>query len=372
MGGEDDLLRAIEHMKSGDLQSAVVLLQEAVDNPDLDEHGRAVACIWLAETGDDISFKISCLEQALRHEPGNPQVQGKLDQLRDRQLQQHSVASALTPSSSSVCMAQAPPVLGIDGGVNGSGSGIFVNREGLVATTANLVGSALEVVVACGSSGAVPGQVLRRYPESDLALIGTPVALDSLDALENRPVVIANEAVTALAYNGAKIRGAVQDPGDGARKGWLRTSILIAMSPDAGGIPLYDSRGHILGLLTRNADHDTGRAWALSLPHILTLAEQTAQERRLLPNAATCGACGCRAQAGHYGGRYCETCGASLPSASVSELDAPDFERLAQIYGENQSRPCSHCGAKAGYYAGHCLRCSHEQAPKSPDSMRRK
>ncbi|MDE2859563.1 MAG: serine protease [Chloroflexota bacterium] len=363
MGGEDDLLRAIKYMKSGDLQSAVALLRAAVDDPDLDQHGRAVACIWLAETSDDIAFKINCLQQALRHEPGNAQVQQKLDQLRARQLRRRSDASHVTSSPSSLRMAQAPPVLGIDGGVNGRGSGIFVNREGLVATTANAVGSALDVVVDCGSSGVAPGQVLRRYPDSDLALIQTPVALGSLDALERSPVVIANEAVTAMAYNGAKIRGAVHDAGDGARQGWLRTSILIAMSPDAGGNPLYDGRGHILGLLTRNADHDTGRAWAISLRHILTLAEQTAQERRLLPNAATCGACGCRAQAGHYGGRYCETCGARLPSADISPLDPPDTEHLARIYGENQSRPCPRCAARAGYYAGCCLRCSHELAP---------
>ncbi|MCY4073511.1 MAG: serine protease [Chloroflexi bacterium] len=366
MGGEDDLLRAIEHVKSGDLESAVALLRVAVDDPDLDEHGRAVACIWLAETGDDIAFKISCLEQSLRYEPGNPQVQRKLDQLRARQPQPHLDSSALTSAPSSLRMAQAPPVLGIDGGANVRGSGIFVNRAGLVATTAYVVGSALEVAVTFGSSGAVPGQVLRRYPESDLALIGTAVALGSLDALENAPAVIANEAVTALAYNGAKIRGTLQDPGDGARQGWLRTSILIAMSPDAGGSPLYDGRGHALGLLTRNADHDTGRAWAVSLPHILTLAEQTTQEYRLLPNAATCGSCGCRAQAGHYGGRYCETCGARLASAGVSTMDPPDFERLAQLYGEDRSRPCPHCAARTGYYAGRCLRCSGELAPKSP------
>lgn len=364
MSGEDDLLRAIEQMKSGQLQSALPLLRGAVDDPDIDGHGRAVAFIWLAETNDDIAFKINCLQQALRHEPGNSQVQEKLNQLCSRQMRRHSVTP--TSSLSAVRMTQAPLVLGIDGGVNGSGSGIFVNREGLVATTAHVVGSALEVVVAFGSSGAVPGQVLRRYPESDLALIQTPVALGSLDALENTPVAIADEAVTAVAYNGAKIRGVAHDNGAGARRGWLRTSILIAMSPDAGGNPLYDGRGHVLGLLTRNADHDTGRAWALSLPHILTLAEQTAQERRLLPNAATCGACGCRAQAGHYGGPYCETCGARLHSASVSVLDPPEYERLAQIYGDNQSRPCPRCEARTGYYAGRCLRCAQELASGPP------
>lgn len=363
MGGEDNLLRAINYMKSGDLQAAEPLLQAAVDDPALDEHGRAIACIWLAETGDDIAFKISCLGQALRHEPGNAQVKQKLDQLRAQQVTQRPVASTAPSPSSSVRLAQAPPVLGIDGGVNGRGSGIFISRAGLVATTANVVGSALDLDVAYGGSGAAPGRVLRRYPTSDLALIETPVALGSLGYLMQGPVVIANEAITAMAYNGAKIRGAAQDPGDGARQGWLRTSIPVALSPDAGGNPLYDGRGYVLGLLTRNADHRAGSAWAISLPHILTLAEQSAQERRLLPSAAPCNACGGLAQAGHYGGRYCEICGARLPSESVSTLDPPDFERLAQVYGENQSRACPRCAAQAGYYAGQCLRCSHELQP---------
>ena len=363
MGGEADLLRAIEYMKSGDIEPAAALLRVAVDDPNLDERGRAVACIWLAETQAKSAFKISCLQRALRHEPGNPQVQQKLDQLRARQMQRPASASP-----SSVSLAQAPLVLGIDGGVNGRGSGIFVNRGGLVATTATVVGSALEVGVAYGSAQAVPGQVIRRYPVSDLALVQTPVVLDRLDALEDSPVVIANEAVIALAYNGSKIRGVAQEPGDGARPGWLRTSILIAMAPDAGGNPLYDSRGHALGLLTRNAEHNTGRAWAISLAHILTQAEQCIQEQRLLPNSATCGACGCRAQAGHYGGRYCESCGARLPTAAVAALDPPDVERLAQIYGGHNSRPCPRCGATAGYYGGQCLRCSQELAPGRPTS----
>lgn len=363
MGGEDDLLRAIEHMKGGDPQSAVALLRAAANDTELDGHGRAVACIWLAETDEDMAFKISCLEQALRHEPGNSQVQAQLDQLRARHLQRHGDAPALSPSQSRVRLSQAPSVLGISGGVNGPGSGIFISRRGLVATSASVVGSALEVLVDCGASGAVPGRVLRRYPESDMALIQTPVALGSLDALENTPVVIADEAVTAVAYSGAKIRGVAHDASDGTRQGWLRTSILLAMSPDAGGNPLYDGRGHILGLLTRNADYDTGGAWAVSLPQILRLAEQTVQEYRLLPNAVTCGACGCRAQAGHYGGRYCETCGARLPLAAASSLEPSGVERLAQIYGENQGRPCPRCAARAGYYAGRCLRCSSELAP---------
>ena len=363
MCGENDLLRAIELMKTGDLQPAVALLQQAADDPDLDEHGRAVACIWLAETQDDVGFKIGCLRQALRHEPGNPQIQQKLDQLHARPIERHSGIQEPTSPTQGVCFAKAPLVLGIDGGANGRGSGIFVNREGLVATTATVVGSALAVSIGCGNAQAVPGQVIRRYPESDLALIQTPVALESLEALERLPAVIASEAVTAVAHNGTKIRGTVQDVADGTRQGWLRTNILEAMTPDAGGNPLYDSRGHVLGLLTRNTNHATDMAWAISLSHILTLAEQSLQECRLLPNSATCGSCGCRTHAQHYGGRYCETCGARLLSAEVSFMDPPDIERLAQIYGENQSRPCPHCAAKAGYYAGLCLRCSHELAP---------
>ena len=362
MGGENDLLRAIELMKTGDLQPAVALLQQAVDDTDLDEHGRAVACIWLAETQDDVAFKIGCLRQALRHEPGNPQIQQKLDQLHAKPIERHSGTWEPTSAPNGVRLAKAPLVLGIDGGANGRGSGIFINREGLVATTATVVGSALAVSIGCGNAQAVPGQVIRRYPESDLALIQTPVSLETLEALERLPAVIASESVTAVAHSGTKIRGTVQDVADGARQGWLRTDILDAMTPDAGGNPLYDSRGHVLGLLTRNTDHATGMAWAISLSHILTLAEQNLQECRLLPNSATCGSCGCLTHAQHYGGRYCETCGARLSSAGVPMMDPPDFERLAQIYGENQSRPCPHCAAKAGYYAGLCLRCSHELA----------
>ena len=198
MGGENDLLRAIELMKTGDLQPAVALLQQAVDDTDLDEHGRAVACIWLAETQDDVGFKIGCLRQALRHEPGNPQIQQELDQLHSTMMERHSGTWEPTSAPNGVRLARAPLVLGIAGGANGRGSGIFINREGLVATTATVVGSALAVSIGCGNAQAVPGQVIRRYPESDLALIQTPVSLETLEALERLPAVIASETVTRL------------------------------------------------------------------------------------------------------------------------------------------------------------------------------
>ncbi len=362
MGGEADLLRAIEYMKSGNPQPAAALLRRAVEDPALDARSRAVACIWLAETQDDMAFKMRCLQQALRLEPNNPQVQQRLAALRALQAQRPLGASAQS-SRASLRLRQAPLVLGIDGGINGWGSGILVNRGGLVATSAYVVGSALDLFVAYGNAQPVPGQLLRRYPESDLALIQTALVVNKLGALERTPTVITNEAVTAMAYNGVKISGVAQDAADGARQGWLRTSIMIAMVPDAGGNPLYDSRGHVVGLLTRNVDHNTGCAWAIRLAHIMTLAEQCLQELRLLPASVACGACGCRAQAGHYGGRYCETCGARLPPAVISNARSADTERLAEVYGENQSRPCPRCAAKAGYYIGQCLRCSFELAP---------
>lgn len=369
--GEAKLLRAIEHMKSGQIQPAAALLREALADPELDARGRAVACIWLAETQEDLDFKINCLQQAQRHEPGNQQVQQKLAELLARQQSRggsdrknggsaHGKA-ACQPAQArpGLRLSQAPLVLGIDGGRNGRGSGIFVNGAGLVATSAYTVGNALQISVAYGGEQAMPGRVMRRFPTSDLALIQTSATLDKLDKLGGRQLAIADEAVTAMAYDGGKLRGVASDADESARRGWLRTSILSAMLPDAGGNPLYDSRGHALALLTRNVKQDTGEAWAISLAHVLSLAEQAMQEVRLLRRARLCRACGSRAQASQYGGRYCETCGARLPAPAAPNADAPDFERLAQIYGENQSRACPHCAAQVGYYGGRCLRCGH-------------
>ena len=157
-----DLLQAIELMKAGDLQSGAASLRQLVDDPTLDDHARTTAYVWLAESSSERDFKISCLQRALQSEPHNAQVRGMLDRL---------LAETFSQPPGQLKLLGAPAVVGVNGGLNGKGSGILLARSGLVATTGYVTGYAPRMTVAIDNDKRVAGNVVRRFPESDLALI---------------------------------------------------------------------------------------------------------------------------------------------------------------------------------------------------------
>ena len=349
-----DLQRAIALMQAGEAQAASEMLQALIAEPELDDHARASAYVWLAESRTDPRFKIECLQRALEYEPANSQVRDILNQLRA------PGAAPLDPSSLRIAMSDAPPVLGVRGGPNGIGSGMFVNQRGLVATTAYVTGSAATVNIDLDNERTVAGRVVRRFPQSDLALIETPVSVDSIGAVTPAILLARDETIIALAYPGNRTQGAVRDVGTGARSHWLFTGLSPAMMSDAGGNPVCDAKGNLVGMLTRNADHSSGELYALAIGQVNRLAEQYLQERRLMPDAGYCSSCGGMTSAQRYGGRFCETCGALLPDVEAPAGMAADPERLMHLYDGNESQPCPNCAAKVGFYAGRCLRCGGE------------
>ena len=364
MIAQPELLRAIQLVKAGEREPAAALLAQLVDDTELDKHSRAVASLWLAETSDDRHFKINCLRRALAFERHNTQVQQVLDQLLAEVSARPGQDSSQT-TGTAIRLAQPPLVVGISGGSNGPGSGIFLDTRGTVATTSYVVGGAQKVAVDIDATQPLDSQVVRRYPDSDLALIKTPVALDQLDTIAPGGMILKDEPFMALGFGGSKLRGKLRDPGGSGVGGWLHTNIQPAMMPDAGGNPLIDGNGQAHGILTRNIDHASGCACAISMSQIMTLANQYWQEHILLPDAGYCACCGSRTRASVYGGVHCETCGARLADDAVLTLGTLDRGRLSQLFGENQSRACPNCEARAGFYGGCCLRCAHELAGAS-------
>ena len=172
------------------------------------------------------------------------------------------------------------------------------------------------------------------------------------------PLITEGDAVFALAFPGVKRPAAVRKRGDSAQSQWLQLNLRPERLPDAGGNPVHDAGGNLVGMLTRNADHGSGYLYALSMERIRSLVEQYEQERRLLPDARTCVGCGSLTRAILFGGSYCEICGAML-SVNAERL-APDPERLRQLYDGPAAHSCPHCAAAAGSYAGRCLRCGRD------------
>ncbi len=353
MTAQDKLRQAIELMQDGETATAVVMLNRLLEDADLDDKGRAAAYVWLAESREDTAFKIHCLERALEHEPANRQIRQGLEQLRIA-----PAGPSRPPAPGHADLDEMPRVIGVLGGLNGLASGVFVHSAGLVASTSYALGGAEKLTVTLNEARHLPGRIIRRFPAQDLALIKTPVKLARAPVTVPPALVADHASFVALGYGGVKLRGALQRTHGGRAGNWLRTTIPPAQMPDAGGNPLYDDRGHLLGILTRNVDA-AGCALAITTSCVLALAEGERRDRQLMPNTDYCRQCGGRTRARRFGGRHCETCGAAQP---IDKAAVPQGDKLAALYGEDAGQPCSHCGARAGHYEGRCLRCGRAQA----------
>ena len=355
MSAQQDLRQAIELMQDGRVAQAVDMLNRLVADAELDDKGRAAAFVWLAEAREDSAYKIGCLEQALEHDPDNQQIRQGLQQLLSARPQPTQLP-AMGPARNRDALDSTPPVIGIVGGLNGPASGVFINSAGIVATTSYAIGSAAQVTVALDAELHLTGVVVRRFPTIDIALIDTGMRLSRVTAAAPPSMIAENSAFVALGYGGMKLRGALARLNRGRARHWLRTTIPPAQLPDAGGNPLYHEYGQLLGLMTRNVD-GAGNALAITASQVQALAEGAGRDRRLMPEAMYCAACGSRSRARLYGGIHCETCGAAQRVADTEVAPSPQVDRLARLRGEGAGPPCGHCGAQVGNYDGRCLRC---------------
>lgn len=352
---QDELRRAIQLMQDGSVEPAAEELRRLVEAPTLDAKGRAAAYVWLAEAQDDRDYKRRCLERALACEPDNAQIRQGLNQLLAQPSQPEHLPSMRRVAGTPTRLEQGPPVVGVEGGRNGPASGAFVSRGGLLATTSYAVGSAEDLTVHLGGERTFGARVVRRYPLYDLAIIATGVELGHMPAAAPSAMPVENTAFVTLGFGGARIRGVFAAGGLSAAGHWLETNIPPDHLPDAGGNPLMDENGHLLGILTRNIG-PRGYACALKITHVLALAEKLRRERQLMPKAGYCPACGGLARALLFGGATCETCGARL---AATDGHVAQSEELNRLYGENAAPPCAGCGARVGSNGGRCLRCGY-------------
>ena len=363
MTAQDELRQAIQMMQNGQAEAAANQLNRLANSPELDAQARAAAYVWLAESREDRDFKVRCLERALEHDPNNAQIRQGLQQLRAAPAQPRHLPAIRQKRESARQLQQTPRAVGIDGGANGLASAAFIAGDGLLATTSYAVGSALRVALHISGEQEVSGEVVRRYPQFDLALVTTPLSLARKPAIAPPSLAAENLSFTAFSSTGARLRGQLSRADRGRSTPWLATNIHPIQLPDAGGGPLYDAQGQLIGLLTRNSDN-SGAALAIKISHIQALADGLRRERQLLPHAGYCPACGSLTQAGRYGGRSCETCGAALAADSRGASAEPDREALRQLYGEREAQPCTHCRARVGQYEGRCLRCGQRQSSR--------
>ncbi len=270
----------------------------------------------------------------------------------------------LAPNSQAdqpLMLPDAPFSVGIVGGPNGHGSGVFVTRDGLVATTRHVVGGQEHLNVHLRDGRQLQGQVVRSFPALDLALIQTPVQINNLlpvTQYNNVPDQMQIFAVTHPGQQGQITRSSKRATRHQTAPHWFPT--MIDRLVDAGGNPIYDQHNALVGLLTKNTRRSNGFAYALHILKVYDMVQQYYSEKQqAVGQTLYCFACGIMSRAISFNGFYCENCGSTL-SYAVEITRYPQMN-LVGLYGENAHHPCPNCGSQVGYYQGFCMRCGYEE-----------
>lgn len=408
--------QGVEAVQQGRLDEGARLLRVALDDDTLSGSLRATALMWLAEISKDTKEKIRFYTNALSIDPANELAQQKLAALLRPPANQPS-APPPTPNSpdnplvkpkpptpvyqpAGVVLSSpqpqpvspppvyqqplastlnVPPILaglttpqpafsaayhlvGIIDGPNGRGSGFFISKDGLAATTRFVVGGRDTVTVELGTQRQIIGRVVRSFPDLDIAFVYTGQPVNDLLPISPFPSLPDNAPITVLTYSGQMVTGRRRETGRALPPHLFPTDIVQV--PDAGGGPVFDEHHYLAGMLTRNISSSSAYVYGVYINAIRRCLEQFYNEMRATNQRVYCQSCGYVSQAGGAGAYYCENCGTTLPHAvEVNRFPTP---QLAAFYAENNLVTCPHCYARAGFHNGLCLRCGRGEKTTNP------
>ena len=276
------------------------------------------------------------------------------------QQQQHYQNPYGTPEPQTFNQNFTYRTVGIMGGPNGPGTGFFVTRDGLLATTRYVTGGMTHVMVNLDQNLQLTGKVVRSYPAYDLALIRVGTSVDSLLTISAQRRLPENLPLTAYAHQSTPMRGQRRATKRNLPPHWIPTT--ITKLTDAGGNPVFDDSNYLLGMLTKNASRTSEYLYALHVAKVHEMVQQYIAEMQESSNRMYCPSCGHASQAAAYGAFYCEICGSTLPYAQ--ERQRFPQPQLASLYGEGRQMACPNCQSSAGFYKNVCLRCGHDLNPQ--------
>jgi hypothetical protein len=365
-----NMQQGIQAIQEGNLGEGARLIRIALLDTTLTGTMRATGYIWLAETDTNPAFKIQCYNDALAADPGNVHAKQRLDNALSMNLPSLQTPQPTAPSPP-VSPAPTPLVptsqeqrqtglfyrsVGILDGPNGKGTGFFVSKEGIVATSRLVVSGKENVTVSLDANRQMIGKVIRSYPQYDLAFIQLDLTISHLLPFSTMTTVPENMELTAVVHDADLLRGRCRPTKRDVKPQWFPTT--IRQLADVGGNPVFDERNYVVGMLTRNASRTSADVFGLHIYVILQQLEEYRHDLQIDPQRAYCPNCGYLSRAENFGAFYCEICGSILPKArGQNRFPVP---HAGTLYAENLQRPCRHCGSRVGFYNGRCLRCGNE------------
>ncbi len=371
------LQQGIAAIQAEHFQEGARLIKIALRDEMLTGSLRATAYLWLANTTGDSQQKINYYTEALTADPSNDLAKQWLAELMkppaNNPLMQpppppgyttthigggggmpvKPVTGPLVPTNEQQSMTASYHIVGILGGPNGTGSGFFVARNGIIATTRYVVGGLENITVELETRRQLPGRVVRSYPDLDIALVYVEQPVNDLLPVTPFPTIADNAALNGIAHGGQIINGRKRETTRALAAHWFPTDISVL--PDAGGCPVFDERHYVVGMLTRNDTNAAAYVHGVHITAITRCVDNFFQEMQTHRDRVYCHSCGSVSRAAAAGGFYCETCGTTMPFAEdIQRISTP---QMAMYYQENHPDTCTNCGARVGFHKDLCLRC---------------
>lgn len=390
----DEGVRAIQ---AGKLEEGARLLRFALRDDTIRGELRATALTWLAETVRNHSDKLALYEQALEASPGFQLAQDQMAKLltlpgQPRSEQPPAILDAPPPPDPIYeppyahnlppPLPELPPInlptftatepqpaqrlyesVGIIVG-NRRGSGFFITERGLIATTRYVVGAQEHLTVELEPGQQVAGRVVRAFPEKDVALVYVEQRVSELLPFSPYSEIPANMPLVIKPYQQAPLQAHRRETGRMMAAHLFPTDVRTL--PDAGGAPVFNDQGTVLGMITRNISSASPDLYGVHISAIRQCVDTFLQEMQQEPNRTYCISCGSASIAAAAGGDYCDVCGGVMPQAqNITRIYRP---QMVAHYSRNPSAPCTICGAQVGFYSHRCLRCGQigDPAQRTP------
>lgn len=405
------LQHGITLIRNGNPRDGARVVRAALRDENLTGLPRALGYVYLAETVASHQEKVELHNKALEADPGNADIQKRLALLLmppppPPDLPEPPVTSppptpVFRPEGVRMNNPGAPPppppmppeaqpkmsdsqlfpaisfdtpdpqqslktayrIVGILGGPNGPGSGFFLTPDGLLVTTRFVVGHEREVTVELETRRQLSGRVVRSYPSMDVAFVYVQQQVSDLLPITPFPTIVENTALSVVSHSQPVITGVRRETKRAMEAHWFPTDIVIAQLPDAGGGPVFDERGYVVGMITKNISSNAAYLFGVHINAIRRNLESFFEESRKNRERRYCVSCGASSQAIARGGYYCENCGTTTEEAMrIARIRTP---QQTALYEEASPDRCNHCGSWVGLYQGKCLRCGRPQVSGS-------
>ncbi len=230
------------------------------------------------------------------------------------------------------------------------GSGVIIDKNGLIVTNRHVVGPRKGVTVKLSNSNEIPGKVVRSFLDFDLAFLKIDGSEMKSASFAEPGSIKVGQSVIAIGYprglENTLTRGVVSAVARYVEgKPYVQTD--AAINPGNSGGPLFNEYGEVVGVNTWGFRGYKGLDFAIPSQVVRECQQMIVREGAL--NCFYCSVCG-RCSKDEM---YCDFCGASLRSSEVGPTGSSETKQtggpisncpICQEKVEPNTKYCQKCG----------------------------